>query len=149
MDIKRITGNKKAYLDLLLLGDEQESMIDRYLARGELFVLYDGALPVTICVVTDEGGGEFEIKNLATRASHQNRGHAGRIIEHVCSHCKAQGGTAVTLGTGEEPGIVAFYEHRGFRYSHRIENFFTDNYDAPIIENGVLLTDMVYFRRAL
>ena len=149
MDIKLITDDKKAFLDLLLLGDEQESMIDLYLTRGDLFVLYDGETPVTVCVVTDEGGGELEIKNIATRESHQKRGHAGRIIEHVCTHCKARGGTAVTLGTGEEPGIVAFYENRGFRYSHRIKNFFTDNYDAPIIENGVLLTDMVYFRREL
>ena len=29
--IHPISGNKKQYLDLLLLADEQESMIDRYL----------------------------------------------------------------------------------------------------------------------
>lgn len=34
MNFKQITGNKKRYLDLLLLADEQESMIDRYLERG-------------------------------------------------------------------------------------------------------------------
>ena len=27
---------------------------------------------------------------------------------------------------------------------HRIENFFIDNYDHPIVEAGVLLKDMVY-----
>ena len=32
--IHPISGNKKQYLDLLLLADEQESMIDRYLERG-------------------------------------------------------------------------------------------------------------------
>ena len=31
MMIKEITENKKEYLNLLLLADEQESMIDRYL----------------------------------------------------------------------------------------------------------------------
>ena len=30
--IIKISRNKKQYLDLLLLGDEQETMIDRYLA---------------------------------------------------------------------------------------------------------------------
>lgn len=39
--ITKIADNKKRYLDLLLLGDEQESMIDRYLERGEMFVLED------------------------------------------------------------------------------------------------------------
>mgnify|MGYP006975406881 FL=1 len=44
MDIRLITENKKQYLDLLLLADEQESMIDRYLERGDLLALYDGGL---------------------------------------------------------------------------------------------------------
>ena len=34
MEICKIETNKKEYLDLLLLADEQESMIDRYLDRG-------------------------------------------------------------------------------------------------------------------
>ena len=39
MEIKLITSNKKQFLDLLLLADEQESMIDKYLERGEMFAL--------------------------------------------------------------------------------------------------------------
>ena len=41
MEIREINENKKEYLELLLLADEQESMIDRYLERGEMYVLYD------------------------------------------------------------------------------------------------------------
>jgi hypothetical protein len=39
MEIIQITNHKKQYLELLLLADEQESMIDRYLGRGEIIVL--------------------------------------------------------------------------------------------------------------
>ena len=39
MEIKQVFENKKQYLDLLLLADEQEDMIDRYLEGGEMFVL--------------------------------------------------------------------------------------------------------------
>lgn len=35
---EKIITRKKRFLDLLLLADEQESMIDRYLERGEMFV---------------------------------------------------------------------------------------------------------------
>ena len=38
ISIYPVLHNKKQYLDLLLLADEQESMIDRYLERGEMFV---------------------------------------------------------------------------------------------------------------
>jgi len=30
-----------------------------------------------------------------------------------------------------------------------VKNFFTDNYDHPIIECGILLRDMVYFKKEL
>ena len=41
MRIEKITTDKKRFLELLLLGDEQEDMIDRYLERGDLFALFD------------------------------------------------------------------------------------------------------------
>ncbi len=42
--IEKIIENKKQFLDLLLLADEQENMIDRYLPGGDLFALYDNGL---------------------------------------------------------------------------------------------------------
>ena len=65
MRIEKITTDKKRFLELLLLGDEQEDMIDRYLERGDLFALFDPDLK-SLCVVTDEGKGTCELKNLAT-----------------------------------------------------------------------------------
>lgn len=50
MRIEKITENKKQFLELLLLADEQENMIDKYLPDGELFALYDGGLK-SACVV--------------------------------------------------------------------------------------------------
>ena len=40
MYVKTITDNKKQYIDLLLLADEQENMIDKYLERGILFAFF-------------------------------------------------------------------------------------------------------------
>ena len=41
MKVEIILDNKKQFLDLLLLADEQEDMIDKYLDRGDMFALYD------------------------------------------------------------------------------------------------------------
>ena len=46
--------NKKQYLSLLLLADEQENMVDRYLEHGTMYVLDDKGIKAE-CVVTDEG----------------------------------------------------------------------------------------------
>ena len=68
MEIRIIHEDKKQFIDLLLLADEQESMIDKYLERGELFALYDNGLK-SICVVTIESPDICELKNIAT---HEN-----------------------------------------------------------------------------
>ena len=52
MVITELTHRKKRHLPLLLLADEQEEMIDRYLERGTMYALLDGSLKA-VCVVTD------------------------------------------------------------------------------------------------
>ena len=148
MMIQEITEGKKRYLPLLLLGDEQESMIDRYLHRGAMFILADGGGVKGVCVVTDEGRGILEIKNLAVAPSCRKRGYGRALIDYVAA--KYQGQYAILqVGTGESPLTVPFYEKCGFTCSHRIKNFFIENYDHPIVECGVQLTDMIYLRRGL
>ena len=122
MKIRKIKENKKQFLSLLLLADEQENMIDRYLERGTMYVLDDNGVKAE-CVVADEGDGILEIKNIATVPEYQ--------------------------GKGDSPLTVPFCEKCGFVRSHIIPNFFIDNYDHPIFECGVKLVDMVIFQRNL
>lgn len=75
MKIREVKQNKKDYLALLLLADEQESMIDRYIDRGTMYVLEDGGVKCE-CIVTDEGNGILEIKNIATEPEFQRNGYA-------------------------------------------------------------------------
>jgi len=147
MNIIIINENKKDFLDLLLLADEQEDMIDKYLERGTLFALYDDDLKST-CVVTDEGNEIFEIQSLATYPQFQKRGYARCLIDHVCEYYKDKG-TTMIVGTGDTPVIIPFYENSGFVLSHRIENYFIEHYHEPIIEDGVQLIDKVYLKRDL
>ncbi|GAA6395925.1 GNAT family N-acetyltransferase [Solibaculum mannosilyticum] len=146
MQIKPILHNKKDYLDLLLLADEQEDMIDRYLDRGEMFALSHQGEVVCVCVVTREDDGMYEIKNIATHPDHQRKGYGRCMIQFVLSHYK-QDGKILLVGTGDSPLTIPFYERCGFSMSHRVKDFFTQNYDHPIYEDGVLLQDMIYLKR--
>ena len=147
MKIIEVKENKKQYLDLLLLADEQENMVDRYLERGTMYVLDDNGTKAE-CVVTDEGNGILEIKNIATDPNSQRRGYGKALIDFIVS--KYQGKYSVLqAGTGDSPFTVPFYEKCGFSRSHVVKNFFTDNYDHPIYEGGIQLKDMVYLRKRL
>lgn len=145
MRIREITQNKKQYLPLLLLADEQETMIDRYLDRGSMFVLEDGGVKAE-CVVTDEGGGILEIKNIAVDPAFHGMGYGRMLIDFIAERYAGQF-RILQVGTGDSPLTVPFYEKCGFVRHHRIAHFFTDNYDHPIFECGVQLIDMVYLRK--
>ena len=147
ISIRIITENKKEFLPLLLLGDELESDIDKYLKRGELFALYNGNLKC-VCVVTDEGNGVLEIQNLATDERYQRKGYASRMIEHIAKHYAGQY-DKIILGTGDVPGMRAFYGRCGFSMTHRIPDYFTTHFDYPIMEDGIPLKDKIYFERKL
>lgn len=89
---------------MLLLADEQENMIDKYLERGEMFILDDNGVKAE-CVVTNEAG--------------------------------------------DVPSALSFYTNCGFIESHRIKNFFIDNYDHPMFEDDIQLVDMVYLKKTI
>ncbi|WP_010273262.1 GNAT family N-acetyltransferase [Paenibacillus senegalensis] len=146
--IKQIVDNKRQFMKLLLLADEQENMIERYLERGELFVLEEEEEVKAVCVVTDEGGGVFEIKNLATAPEHQRKGYGKAMVQFVSNHYRDQGHTLL-VGTGDSPLTLPFYEACGFVISHQIDNFFTDHYDHPIYEGGKQLIHMIVLKKAL
>ena len=143
MNIKKIKEKKKDYLSLLLLADESENMIDKYLERGDMFILYDNGVKAE-CVVTKESDNTYEIKNIAVIPDCQRKGYGKCLIEFLLSHytdCKI-----ILVSTGESDSILNFYHNCGFTKSHRIENFFIDNYDHPMFENGEQLIDMVYLK---
>ena len=142
-----ITEDRKRYLDLLLLADESEAMIDRYLERGRMFVLKDPEV-TTVCVVTDEGGGVAEIKNLATRPQAQRRGYGRAMVDFVAACCRGRF-QRLRVGTGDSPLTLPFYEACGFQCVGVIEDFFVRYYDHPIIEAGVQLRDMMVLERTL
>lgn len=147
MYIVQITEKKKQYLDLLLLADEQEEMIDRYLERGDMFVLQDEhKKAIAVAVVTVEGDNVVELKNLAVLKEEQGKGYGKRMIEYVCKFYSEKY-RMLFVGTGDVDVTVGFYKHCSFTYSHRVKNFFIENYDHPIYEDGVQLKDMVYLSR--
>jgi GNAT superfamily N-acetyltransferase len=145
--IEKITDNKKQFLDLLLLADEQENMIDRYLPAGDLFALYDDDLK-SVCVVVPVNSEACELKNIATYGKYQGKGYGSALINYILDFYKRDYKTML-VGTGETPAILSFYEGCGFEKSHRVKNFFTDNYDHPIFEGDLQLVDMIYLKKDL
>jgi len=148
MNITKIEDyDKIKFLALLLLADEDLKMIEKYLHYGEMFALYDDGLK-SVCVVTRESDDVCELKNIATYEKWHGKGYGRKLINHISSYYKGKY-TTMIVGTGDIPWILEFYQKNGFRISHRIKDFFTDNYDHPMFDAGVQLVDMVYLSKRL
>ncbi len=138
--------DKRKYLPLLLIADEQESRIEEYIDKISMFVLDDGGVKAETSVC--DNCGVPEIKSLAVLPDFRKKGYGRKLIEFVCQKYKKDF-SAVQVGTGDSPLTVPFYQKCGFVKSHVVKNFFIDNYDHPIIEDGVRLVDMIYLKKTL
>lgn len=145
--IELINKNRKQFLDLLLLADESEVMIDKYLSNGDLFALYDDDLK-SVCVVLPIDTETCELKNIATYEKFQGKGYGRTLIDFVSDFYQNDYKTML-VGTGETPGILSFYQSCGFEYSHRVKNFFIDNYNHAMFDGDIQLVDMIYLMKTL
>lgn len=144
---KIVDSDKTKYMDLLLVADEQVSMVEKYLYRGDMFALCDDDVKA-ICIVTHEQSCVYEIKNIVTVPEYQRKGYGQQLISFIADYYK-EPGNELYVGTGDSPMILHFYEKCGFEKSHVVKNFFIDNYDHPMYEEGQQLVDMVYLKRQL
>ena len=109
MKIREVDKNKKQFISLLLLADEQESMVDRYLEKGTMYVLEDNDVKAE-CVVTDEGNGMLEIKNIAVNPENQGTGYGKALIDFLVSKY-ADEYSVLQVGTGDSPLTVPFMKN--------------------------------------
>lgn len=144
INIKKITSDKKEYMDLLLLSDPSEEMINKYLDKSDMYVLSVNGVAVSEIVIAKTSETTCEIKNLATAIEYRNRGFAKQILQYIFQNYKMQFPT-MFVGTA----IPSFYEKFGFQYSHTIDNFFTKNYSEPVMDGNKKIVDLVYLKKDL
>lgn len=144
LTIREVDNEKRKFMDLLLIGDESEDMVMKYLDRGSLYICSTDNKDVAVIVSVDNNDGSVEIKNLAVETAYRRRGIGRKMLEYVE---KLNPDKKIILGTGETPSTLRFYRSCGYHYTNRIPNFFIDNYPDRIIEEGVVLTDMVYLSK--
>ena len=134
MEIKRVETDKKRYLDLLLLADEQEDMVDRYLERGTMYVLEDGGVKAE-CVVTDEGDGILELKNIAVAPDFQGRGYGKAMVAFLVQTYTEQH-TVLQVAPGTVPPPSRFMNPAAFAGTIWSRNFSPTTTTIPSMSAG-------------
>lgn len=140
---------KAQYRDLLLLADEDWTMVMRYLPEASVYVLVeDDNTPRALIALVATDSTTVEVKALAVQPTFQRQGYGRRMLDFAAelARDKAQ---RLLVGTGDAPTTLPFYERCGFTRCGVIPHFFRDHYPHPIVEAGVILDDMVLLERRL
>lgn len=147
VDIKLITEDKQKYIDILLIADPCRQAICKYLEDSDLFVMLHDGKPVCAAAVLRVSQDTCELKNIA--ASVLRKGYGSKMLEFLFDYYKDMY-KYMKVGTGNSSfGNIKFYEQNGFEITRTIENFFVDNYDNPIFEDGVQCKHMVMLKKSL
>ncbi len=145
-EIRRITSGKREFMPLLLEADPEIRAVERYLDKGEMYVLLESGRAVSEIVLYQRADGHIEIKSLATDADARGKGYAGELIRHAIRLCAPR---YRRMYVGTDRSMIPYYEKFGFLPDYVEPNFFVDNYEDPIIVDGVQLIDMQYLSMEL
>ena len=145
--IKQYPQDLEIPYHLLLDADPSKRLVDKYLSNGILFgAFYDTQL-AGVCLLIFHDNITAEIINLAVLEKFRNK-HIGKLlISFAENQARLFGYQYMEIGTSEP--LVKYYEKAGYKYHKTIKNFFVENYDFPVIDNGLILKDMIRLIRKI
>lgn len=143
--IKAITLNYSEDLfALLLLADPSQKNINEYLNKSLIYGAYINNVLVGVYVLFSVDEQTIEIKNIAVSEDFQKRGIGTLLLHHAKEETVTKGYLQLTIGTANSSiSQLSLYQKNGFEIYEIIKDFFTDNYNKPIFENGIQAKHMI------
>lgn len=147
MKIRKLLPHETPPYDLLLLADPSRELVKAYIAEGECYIAEEQSGITGVFVIVPLTKEAVEIKNIAVREDKQGHGIGKKLLQEAIKAAKSSGYERIEIGTGNSSiGQLALYQKCGFRISDVIEDFFVQNYDEIIMENGIQCLDMIRLR---
>lgn len=140
-------SDRKNFMNLLLLADENEEVVNEYINEGEMFSISykDKVIGVALFIV--ESPSIVELKNIALSSEFRGKGIGKEIIKSAFELYRKKSFTKMIVGTANSSiDNIAFYQKAGFRIAGIRKDFF-EKYPEPIYENGIQAIDMIMFEK--
>ena len=144
MDIRKLTKQETPPWELLLLADSSRAIVEEYLKSGNVYVGEKSGKAIGVYVLMETKRVVVEIMNVAVHENFQGKGYGKQLIAHAINEASKRGYAQVEIGTGNTSiHQLKLYQQCGFRMTGIDFDYFTRNYDEPIVENGLLCRDMI------
>jgi ribosomal protein S18 acetylase RimI-like enzyme len=79
----------------------------------------------------------WRIYNLASDPARRNQGVGGALLAAAAAEARRAGAARLVLEARLEPGLVRFYEQRGFRTCRTLPNYYAEGEDAIRMEQAL------------
>lgn len=142
--IRKLTDSENIPFDLLLLADPSKEVIETYLPLATKYIAeLDGEiLGIFLLIKLDESS--IEIKNICVKETYQNRGIGTLMLKKALLIAKEEGYKKMIISTANSSiKQLRLYQRLGFEIIEIKKNFFIENYDEPIFENGTQAKDLI------
>jgi ribosomal protein S18 acetylase RimI-like enzyme len=137
------------FLDLMLMADESEEIVTKYIHDGEMFAIYHEESIIGVALFTFESDKIVELKNMALSIDSRGKGLGKAVIKRAFEIYKDKNFTKMIVGTANSSiANIAFYQKAGFRMDQIKRDFFR-NYPEPFYEDGIRAIDMIMFYKDL
>jgi len=130
---------------LLLEADPSIERVNQYLEGSLCYVAVIRKEIVGVCVLKLIEKNRIELFNIAVLPENQKSGIGSQLLQFVLDNLREKNFESVELGTGTFGYQLTFYQRFGFRVDSILKDYFINNYDEPIFENGIQLKDMLRF----
>ncbi len=150
LHIRDILSHETPPYELLLEADPSRQQIERYLKSGTCRIALADKIIAGICISGKCAPDTWEIFSLCVEERFRRKGIARELIWDAEKTAEASGARNMEIGTANSSfSQLRLYQSCGYRIVSIIADFFLENYDEPIFENGLQCTDMVRLRKRI
>jgi ribosomal protein S18 acetylase RimI-like enzyme len=142
MDIEEVTA-ANAPINILLEADPSLARIRSYIDQSKCYVAKMDGDEIGAYVLKELSTGTYELMSIAVAPAFQRKGHGSALLAHAVNSAKELGARRLELGTGSFGYQLAYYQKAGFRPFSLEIDFFLQNYEEPVFENGLQHKDMI------
>lgn len=139
----KVTSSDLVPKKLLLEADPLIDRINQYLTDSLCYAATIQNEVVGVCVLKLIDRNSYELFNIAVAPENQKKGIGSQLLRYALEHLKERNVKSVELGTGTFDYQLTFYQRFGFRADSIYKDYFINNYNGPIFENGIQLKDML------
>lgn len=142
--IKAITLYSEDLFALLLLADPSQNNINEYLNKSLIYGAYINNVLIGVYVLFPVNEQTMEIKNIAVSEDFHKRGIGTLLLHHTKEETVSKGYLQLIIGTANSSiSQLSLSQKNGFEIYEIKRDFFIENYNEAIFENGIQAKHMI------